>query len=63
MTDLTYQDLFAQSKDLRRKLARARSSTEAGELQAQLTATREMQLTIHMQLMELVGARLRERAS
>jgi ribosomal protein L29 len=63
VTDMTYRDLFARHRDLRQKLARARSSAEAGAIQAQIDVIRDLRITIHMQLMELLGAGMRRGAS
>lgn len=60
MTDITYRDLFARHRDLRRRIESATSRAEAVELEAQLSAVREFRLTLHMQLMELARTEQRK---
>lgn len=63
MTDMTYRDLLAQSLSLRKRLARAKSSAEASELTRQIGVVRELRLTIHMQIMQVIASHQKRMAS
>ena len=63
VTDMTYRDLFAHSRDLRQKLARAKSSAEASELTRQIDVVRELRLTIHLQIMQVIALNQKRMAS
>lgn len=60
MTDITYRDLFARHRDLRRQIAEAPSRAEAIELEVQLSTVREFRRTLHNQLIELARTERRK---
>ena len=55
MTDMTYLELFDRSRTLRRRLVRAKTSSEAANLKDELAIVQRVRLALHSQMMELLS--------